>query len=214
MQFRNLIFDLDGTLVDSLPGIEASTRYAVRQCLPGTRVPAMRQLIGPPIAKMFATLWPDLPPDRFDCLIAAFRQHYNNEGCRASACYPGVAESLGILYEREVKMFVLTNKPLAASRTILRHTGIAQFFADVVSPDSSNPPFTTKAEAAKALQYRRGISAEESALVGDGLDDAAAAASCGLAFILAGYGYGSATAGEARGAIYTLKSFAEILLFA
>lgn len=56
MPFSTVIFDLDGTLIDSLPGIEASTRHAVAECLPDRVLPSMRELIGPPIASMLGNL--------------------------------------------------------------------------------------------------------------------------------------------------------------
>lgn len=214
MRVHHLICDLDGTLVDSLPGIECSTRHALAKCLPGVVAPPMRDVVGPPIAKMFAQLWPQLPCDELDCLLAAFRQHYNEEGCLASVCYPGVRETLSELRKREVEMFVLTNKPLAPTQTILRHTGIEEFFAGVVSPDTAEPSYLTKSAAAKALRDVHALAPASTAIVGDGLDDAAAAAACGFAFFLAAYGYGSAAVRGTSGSRVALKFFAEILSFA
>ncbi|HEV3410515.1 MAG TPA: HAD hydrolase-like protein, partial [Chthoniobacterales bacterium] len=157
VRFRNLIFDLDGTLVDSLGGIEASARHAAGTCLPARELPSMRELIGPPIAKMFETLWPELPPDELKRLVGCFREHYDTEGCLLSQLYPGVRETLAALKEKEAVLFVLTNKPRYASRMILEHLGIWPYFTDLVSPDSREPAFRAKREGAQYLQKKYGL---------------------------------------------------------
>src|SRR3954471_18542076 len=126
MAFENFIFDLDGTLVDSVDGIEASVGHALRSCVPDRRSPDLREQIGPPIAKMFARMFPDLESATIEALIAAFRQHYDDQGCRLSRLYPGVTETLAALADRGSAMFVVTNKPLHATRVILQETGVLQ----------------------------------------------------------------------------------------
>jgi phosphoglycolate phosphatase len=206
--FSNLICDLDGTLVDSLAGIEGSINHALHACLPGRVVSGIREQIGPPIPTMLGRLLPDLDAEELETLVAAFREHYDRTGYRASQIYPEVSETLATLGKAGMAMFVLTNKPILATRAILAHTGILAYFADVLSaPDA----FVSKREAARALQDQYDLEPSETALVGDGLDDASAAGGCGFAFILAGYGYGNATHENATDCIATLKTFGEIL---
>ena len=192
MHFRDAVFDLDGTLIDSLGGIEASAHHAVAQCLPGRDLPPLRTIIGPPIARMFAGLWPDLSAEQLDALVAAFRAHYDTHGCLLSPLYPGVADSLAELRGRGVRSFVLTNKPSGATNAILNHTGIAALFADVVCPDTAQPHFSNKPDAARALCEKHHLAPEQSVVIGDGSDDADAARRCGMRFAVAGYGYGKA----------------------
>jgi phosphoglycolate phosphatase len=206
-----MIFDLDGTLIDSLPGIEASLRHAVQQTLPRRTLPDMRASIGPPVGKMLAQLWPDLSAEEAQRAVAAFRQHYDGEGCLNSEPYPGVADTLEKLRLAGVHMFVLTNKPLAPTRRILEHTHLGRFFRDVICPDSSDPPFARKGQGALALAQRHKLSPEEALIVGDGIDDAAAANECGFGFIAAAYGYGKAASELPPGAM-AVKSFFEIAL--
>lgn len=207
----SFIFDLDGTLVDSLAGIEASANHALQLCLPGTCVPQLREQIGPPIAKMFRRLFPDQDEETMSALVAAFRQHYDTTGCRLSQLYPQVRETLAELAHRSAAMFVLTNKPQHATRVILEHNDVLKYFAEVVSPDSSTPAFATKIEAARAMHQRLQLEPEGTAIVGDGADDFAAAAACGFTFIFAEYGYGSAAAVGATQSCTTIRSFGELL---
>ena len=211
MRFNAIIFDLDGTLVDSLPGIELSAQHAVANCLPDRKLSSMRELIGPPIATMFARLWPDLSPEELQTLVGAFRKHYDAEGCRSSVPYDGVIQMIAELADRGVDMFVLTNKPLAPTLTILGNIGVRSSFREIVSPDSVVPPFVRKSDGAMTLRDRYALNPASTLLVGDGLDDMEAAEACGFAFAIAAYGYGSAVAGGANRTFPELKTFSELL---
>ncbi len=191
---RSVIFDLDGTLVDSLPGIEFSARTAIASVLPGVPMPDLKAVIGPPIATMFARLWPDLDPEKMALLVAAFRSHYLDKGCLDSSPFPGVMETLFLLQTAGMRMFVLTNKPAAPTKTILGALGVAEMFAAVLSPDSPESPFYSKPDGARALMRWFTLDPGQTTLVGDGADDAAAAEACGFHFIAAAYGYGTAAA--------------------
>lgn len=201
---RNVIFDLDGTLVDSLPGIEQSARAAIALVLPDAPMPDLRAVIGPPIATMFARLWPELAPETMERLVAEFRAHYVATGCLASTPFPGVPETLLELHSEGRTLFVLTNKPAAPTRKILGHLGLERFFNASLSPDSVTLPFGSKPEGARLLMRAFGLEPEVTALVGDGADDSASAAACGFLFIAAGYGYGNPAA-EVR-----IEKFSEI----
>jgi phosphoglycolate phosphatase len=201
---RAAIFDLDGTLVDSMPGIECSVGAAIESALPGTAMPDLRAVIGPPIATMFARLWPDLDSEKLALLVAAFRSHYAEVGCLESVPFPGVKETLPLLREAGMRLFVLTNKPSAPAKTILEALGLLEFFEAVSAPDAPGAPFASKTDGARALMRRFGLDPDQTTLVGDGADDAAAAEACGFRFIAADYGYGRADAAV------RVKKFSEI----
>jgi phosphoglycolate phosphatase len=203
---RNVIFDLDGTLVDSLPGIEQSARMAIGRVLPEEPMPDLRAIIGPPISKMFAKVWPNLAPEKMDRLVAEFRIHYVTRGCLASTPFPGVLETLSRLHSSGVALFVLTNKPVAPTFKILDHLGLARFFIGTLAPDSVEPPLRSKPDGARLLMEKFALKPGETALVGDGADDAASAAACGFRFIAATYGYGTAGASAAL----RIEKFSEI----
>ena len=209
LPFQNIIFDLDGTLVDSLAGIEASMTHALRDCLPTGAPEDLRSRIGPPIPEMFSRLFPHFDADRIKRLVAAFREHYDREGYRGSHLYPTVRQTLAELRDREAIMFVLTNKPILATRAILEHTGIVSYFTAITS---ASPEFANKSEAAESLRRQHDLDPARTIVVGDGVDDRKAAQRCGFDFILAGYGYGNAAAGDGHNARAVLKSFDEILI--
>ncbi len=210
MRISTIICDLDGTLVDSLPGIEASARQAVQSCLPGREVPAMRALVGPPIAVMFARLWPSLKKEQLDDVIAVFRAHYNETGCLLSSPYPEVPQTLARLAELGITMHVLTNKPLAPTERILAQTDLRSYFESVVSPDSP-PGFRKKAQGAQTLQKIYHLEPDTTLVVGDGTDDLEAACACGFAFAVAAYGYGNASAPEGGRNFSRMERFSDLL---
>ncbi len=191
---KNGIFDLDGTLVDSLEGIEFAVRNAIKHVLPEKEMPDLRTIVGPPIASMFAREWPELSPKKMARLLAVFREQYVREGCYKSRLFPGVFRTLERLHSSGMRLFVLTNKPHEPTRKILDFHGLGKFFTGTLSPDSMEPPFCSKPEGARILMKRFDLDPGETFFVGDGEDDAVSAEECGFRFIAAAYGYGTASA--------------------
>jgi len=210
MDFVNVIFDLDGTLVHSLPGIEQSARMAISRVLPEVAMPDLQTVIGPPIATMFARLWPDLAPERMACLLAEFRAHYDREGCLCSEPYPQVRDVLARLHAAGMTLFVLTNKPAAPAHKILHHLGLSDFFTEVMGPDSVNPPFRSKPDGARLLARKHRFAPDSTVIVGDGVDDAEAAEACGFGFIAVCYGYGKATERAGRAPLAKLEKISKL----
>ena len=215
--FANLIFDLDGTLVDSLPGIESSLRAALVRCQPGRTLDpgVLRPRVGPPLAGIIAGLWPDLSPEETAALMAAYRAHYLEESCAATRAFPGTRGVLTTLRAAGRRLFILTNKPAAQTRLILGALGWWDLFAEVSCPDDPAHPFASKQAGASALSERRALDPAVTVLVGDADDDARAAAAAGFAFVGAGFGYGGAGHGislERRlGCIDTLAELIPLL---
>ncbi len=187
---KNILFDLDGTLIDSFPGIEHSARVAVSAVMPERELPDLRRLIGPPIREVLRQAVNGAEPGMLDELERRFRTSYDDEGWRKSAAYHGVAEALSRLSHAKLKSFVVTNKPTLPAKRILRRLGLLEYFEEVISLNSRTPPFPSKAEAAMYLISMHGLNLSATLFVGDSLDDARAAQSCGLRFIAVTYGYG------------------------
>jgi phosphoglycolate phosphatase len=211
MSFENVIFDLDGTLADTLPGIAASAHAAIARVLPETPMPDLRAAIGPPIATMFAQLWPRLPPEKMARLLAEFRAHYDTQGCLRSEPFPLACETLARLHAAGLRLFVLTNKPTAPARKILEHLGMAPWFVDIMGPDATQPPFRSKPDGARLLARKYRLGADATLVVGDGIDDADAAEACGFGFAAASYGYGRAAEREPPRQIAKIKKISQLL---
>ena len=189
--FKNIIFDLDGTLIDSFPGIFESLRHAVAEVDPSLELTSLKYHIGPPLSKMLSRMWPDLTEEVRNEVLREFRLDYNNRGCLFSIAYTGIPEALSQFQSSGRKLFVLTNKPQAPTLRILTHLGLDSHFTEILSPDTLTPPLSTKSEGALHLVETHRLMAHETLLVGDSPDDLKAACAAGFSFIEASYGYGN-----------------------
>jgi phosphoglycolate phosphatase len=188
----HLFFDLDGTLVDSFPGIAFSAEAALAHVSPGRTAPNFLPFIGPPIREVFRCALAENDPKILERLEQFFRTSYDAEGWRKTGAYPGVKNVLAQVCESGFVCRVLTNKPRFATHTILEHLSLDRFFNEVITPDTRTPCYSSKVEAALDAQRRNAIAGEDALLVGDSADDGAAAAACGFKFAAAMFGYGRA----------------------
>jgi len=204
-KLKNIIFDLDGTLVESFPGILQSLGHAVAKVNPSLDLTELKIHIGPPLVKMLSAMWPHLTVEERDEVLREFRQDYNNRGCLFSVAYPGIPEALKRFCSLGIKMFVLTNKPNAPTRKILKHLVLEGYFTEILSPDSISAAFTNKSEGALYLIERHALIPDETVLMGDSLDDLKAARAAGLLFLEAAYGYGKLDKSTTKGVWLSLK---------
>ncbi len=186
---RNIFFDLDGTLVDSLPGIEYAVDCALRESNFVRREP-LRSLIGPPIRDILQSVAAGATEDQLDRLEAAFRAVYDSAGWRQTALQSGAARALDVLLAGGMRLFLVTNKPLAATAKILSLLGLEDHFEDVLARNSTVPPFTSKARMLQYLLERHGLDPKQCLMVGDTTEDCAAAAEAGVAAVIMAHGYG------------------------
>jgi phosphoglycolate phosphatase len=189
--FPFILFDLDGTLVDSLPGISYSFREALSEVFPGCLAPEITHLIGPHIREIFlqAVDW-EITSSELDALEVAYRRSYDNDGCFRTKAYPEVIMTLVELVRHGVECSIVTNKPLVPTKAILSHLELERFFVEIVTRDSRTPHFASKTEAVHYFAQRQSYRSEQTLFVGDSRDDALAAHAAGYRFAAADYGFG------------------------
>lgn len=192
MLAKNIVFDLDGTLIDSMPGIALSINLAIAEVCPERKATEVGHLIGPPLREVFrrALLLED--NNVLTALEEAFRRSYDGGNWRQTRLYDGVTETLAKLRATDCRLFIVTNKPPMPTERILRHFDLWTRFDEVVTILSRQPPFATKAAATDDLQRRHDLSASHTVFVGDSADDGAAAEACGFKFAAVTFGYGRA----------------------
>lgn len=205
-----VLFDLDGTLVDSLPGISWAARLAMAEVLPGSELPDLRPFVGPPIREVFRRLLDEATIALLADLESAFRRHYNMEGWRRSLAYPDVPDALASLSAGGIRLGVVTNKPQEPTKRILDHLDLARFMDVVLTPDSSSPPFASKAETLVAALQARALIPALTLFVGDSNDDAFAARACGVRFAAVTRGYGNAAHQTAHPIAVTLDALGDL----
>jgi phosphoglycolate phosphatase len=188
----HVIFDLDGTLTDSAPGIVASLRHAFG--LSGVEVPAdevLLRAIGPP----FEHGLPDIgvPPDLVLAVIARYRERYEDVGLFENGLYDGVVEMLDTLAAAGIILAVATAKPEPTAQRIIEHFGLADRFVVVAGATYEGVPGRrTKAEVVAYALAQLGITGGSGVvMVGDRDHDVLAARELGLVSIGVRWGYGS-----------------------
>lgn len=211
MKVENIIFDLDGTLADTLPGIEAAAAAAVAAVLPQAQVPDFHAMIGPPVRTIFRQALGNLEPRVLDALEEEFRLRYDDTGWRESSAYAGVIETLSSLAGSGVGNYLATNKPIVPTKKIMDHLDLTPYFVDIVSMTSRRPPFGSKLEVASHIIAEHGLDRRETVLVGDSEDDARAALGLGIDFVAAAYGYGGVQARDDLPRRTVLTAFPDLL---
>jgi phosphoglycolate phosphatase len=187
--FNSVIFDLDGTLVDSAPDILDSLDRARTRL--GLERPADwgRRRIGPPIAGMIAGAWPSLDPDAIRRVALAFREEYTTCDLANTRPFPGIPEVLEHAVRCGIPLFLATNKPLVSTRQVLNHLGWEQVFRDVATVDSQPGVRQDKAAMVARLCAAWDLDPDGGCMVGDSPQDIAAGKSNGLATCAAAWGY-------------------------
>ena len=127
--YSTYIFDLDGTLLDTLADLAASTNYALRKHgMPEHTIDDVRRFVGNGVRKLMERAVPDGADNPlFDKAFATFRQHYMEHSLDTTRPYEGVPEMLAELHERGCHIAVVSNKMMAATQELCRH-----FFPDTV----------------------------------------------------------------------------------
>jgi phosphoglycolate phosphatase len=208
---NSIIFDLDGTLIDSLPGIEFSMREAFATLDLPMRRTDIRELIGPPIRTILARVGAIDDAQNLDKLESAFRTSYDSLGWCQTACFPGVEAALRMMRAREWRLFIVTNKPEKIALQILEHLRILHYFESVLTRDSHPGAVFGKHDMVRALMETDCIEPESCILAGDTMEDARAAAKAGIEFAHMTYGYGRIDEDASVPVAHRLGSFEELL---
>ena len=208
----NLVFDLDGTLLDSLPGIRYSLEAAFRACGLAVGEVDLRSLIGPPIRTILARVAAKRPTEEeLDQLERSFRWSYDSEGWRRTPHYKGAAEALWRLQVEGRRLFVVSNKPRHISMNILEAEGTAGLFDEIVTKDSRTPMYQDKQEMMRYLLQKWEIAPEECLMIGDTMEDAEAASRTGMRFCLVTHGYGAVPEGSTVPVAFRIDRFSELV---
>ncbi|MDR1936804.1 MAG: phosphoglycolate phosphatase [Candidatus Accumulibacter sp.] len=192
---RAVLFDLDGTLLDTLPDLHAAVCAMLADFgRPALAEDAVRRYVGRGVANLVKRALADslaaadddspAPVDALD----SFRRHYARENGRRAQFFPGVREGLEAIRAKGLPMAVITNKPEVFTLPLLEMTRLAEFFPVVVSGDD----LPRRKPDPMALAWacgRFGVSPADALFIGDSVNDfLAARAACCRVFLLP-YGY-------------------------
>jgi phosphoglycolate phosphatase len=212
VSFQAVIFDLDGTLVDSASDIAEALNRTLEE-LGHARVAeaTVRGWIGEGVRQLVATGLRHAGDARLPGpVMDGFMVHYRDCLLRSPVLYPGVAEGLAQLRARDMPMAICTNKPHALVPPLLEHLGIAEFFPAIVGGDSL-PQRKPEPAPLLHLAERMGVVPQRCLMVGDSVTDRDAAVAAGMPVALVRYGYPRQLDLESAGAIALVDDLRQLL---
>jgi phosphoglycolate phosphatase len=206
----SVLLDLDGTLVDSQPGIFASCVAALRALghEPNETLDIQR-IIGPPLEDIMRMLLQRYGDDRIDEAAEAYRRHYGESGYLGSAPYPGISGALEALQQAGVRTYLATSKRETFASRILHHLGFAAYF-DGIYGSVPGGALDHKPELLAHIVSRHDIVPSRSVMVGDRRYDISGAHAVGMRGVGVLWGYGSRDELETAGADRLVESAADL----
>jgi phosphoglycolate phosphatase len=191
-----IIFDLDGTLTDSAPGVLRSTRFALERLnvvdeidRPIPSESELTWMMGPPLQESFEKL---VGADRAPAMLEFYRERYAAVGMFENALYDGIVAALDRLRANGFRLFVATSKLESFARPILDHFALTGYFEQIYGAQSDSVR-AAKSEVLSYLLERERIAASGRAvMIGDRMHDALGARAVGISSIGALWGYGDA----------------------
>jgi phosphoglycolate phosphatase len=207
----NFLFDLDGTLTDSRPGIVACIQHALERA--GVGPPSeieLRRCIGPPLTHSFARLLSvavDSPS--VTEAIVAYRERFTATGMFENAVYDRIPAALDELAAGGARLYVATSKPRVFAERILEHFGLAHRFIAIFGSELDGRLAEKPALLAHVLKHA-GLDPAASVMIGDREHDMHGAAINGVYPVGALWGYGSDEELRSAGAKQVLSAPVEI----
>lgn len=217
MRFTTVLFDLDGTLVDSGEGITKSVQYALSRFGIAAQTSELFGFIGPPLVDSFMRFY-GFSKEKAGEAVDAYRERYRTLGVYENKVYPGIPELLKALREHGAVTAVATSKPEIFANTVTEDMGLAPFLNAVFGAeldDAEGRLRRLRIEKGDVIAYaleKLGSPEKSSVLmVGDRRHDIEGAKANGVASCGVLFGFGSREELEAAGATYIAETPADIL---
>ncbi|MDB5249658.1 MAG: haloacid dehalogenase domain protein hydrolase [Segetibacter sp.] len=191
MKVENVLFDLDGTVIDSYSGIQGAFDFAYSKIYGKENHVSIKSIIGPPIGQILAKLNNEKDTARIENFVDLFKKQYDTNDYKQSTLYDGIKEVLERLSKANVKLYIATNKRFSATSLILDYLSVSGYFAGVYCNDSRNPIYSCKEEMVAEIIRNEVLEIDSTILVGDTFQDQEAAKHNKVKFIYASYGFGN-----------------------
>lgn len=189
MRFQHVIFDLDGTLIDSSASILQSFESAFRLNNMAPIRPLTPEVIGPPLMTTLKLLSGLDDPQVLMRLAEAFKSEYDHHAYKLATVFDGVEAMLDELKQAGFKLYIATNKRILPTRKIMQHLNWTHYFEQVYALDYFNPALPNKTAMVTEILHQLALPIKQTAFVGDRVEDGEAASANQLTFAMVSWGY-------------------------
>jgi HAD hydrolase, family IA, variant 1 len=191
MKQKHILFDLDGTIVRSDPGITRGVQKSLEQFGIYEEPENLKKFVGPPLVESYTKLY-GLSLLQYEKALEIFHEYYRSTGIFECELYEGIEEMLKVL-SVEYRLYIATSKPEKEARRVIEHFGLDKYFTFVGGSDGDfNTKRSTKAAVIEYVLKSNNIEDKTAAImVGDKIHDIVGANTVGLKSIGILYGYGS-----------------------
>lgn len=201
-----ILFDLDGTLMDSSPGIINSIVYALKKYdITVENTETLRKFLGPPLHESFKEFY-GFDEDKAMEAVSFYREYFSTKGLLENRVYDGVTKLLEALKENGKRIILATSKPQKFTDRIMKHFDLAKYF-EFIAGSNMDGSRSKKAEVIEyALQQCNITDQSKAVMVGDRMHDIIGAQAVGIDSIGVEYGYGDYEELNNAGATYIAKT--------
>ena len=187
-RYDAVLFDVDGTLIHSSPGILATMEYTFLQMGIDPSGIDLNRYLGPPLRRTFGEYFSD--EASIEKMVDVYRTQYAVSGCHQCQVFDGVIEMLDRLKAAGIKLYTATSKPTVVVTPILKEQELADYFT-FIGGASEDKSVDTKTAVIQTVLACPELKNARVLMVGDRHDDMRGAAECGIPAAAVLYGYGS-----------------------
>ena len=205
VNIKSIIFDLDGTLIDSAPSILIGFDYVLKANNIEPLIQLTPSIIGPPLIQTLKMLSGVNDEKKLLKMAEQFKEYYDLEACLLGQPYHDVNDGLKKLVQANFELHIATNKRYVPTRNILKHLAWDNFFASIYTLDKNEIPFKSKSEMINRQVKDFSLSVDRAIYIGDRGEDMEAAQNNQINFVGVSWGYG-----EFPNHVITAQTFSQL----
>ncbi|MBO8158199.1 HAD family hydrolase [Thermosyntropha sp.] len=210
LRYKNILFDLDGTLTDPKVGITKSVQYALNKMgIKEDDLDKLTKFIGPPLAHSFMEFYNFNEKEAYQA-VEFYREYFACRGMYENQVYEGIRGLLDKLCRKGGRLIVATSKPTVFARKILEHFNLIHYFADVIGSNLDGTRVDKGEVLKEALRVMDIKDLEKTVMIGDRKHDVIGAHRNNIKAIGVIYGYGGREELEKAGADYVVSTVKEL----